>query len=184
MKPQSLKGVFTEILESKDKKSAFEIFINQDVSLKNINNNNPDDDCKLIRKEVYNKYIEAIKQYKDLVTNLNNVELFTLLRDLEIYISQARSILETNTKLSEVNQKRGGSETSYVVARAPFYIPENVKAEIRVYLGKKEELGKKMEDLSEDTVFMDNAEKQLVMAMNEILTNSIIDIDLSKTNKI
>ena len=90
----------------------------------------------------------------------------------ETKIIQARCILSTETKLTMINQKRGGSETSYVVARAPFYNPNNVKAEIRVYLGKSEEIGDDLDKLANNSKFMNNAEKLIVNAMIKIMENN------------
>jgi hypothetical protein len=91
------------------------------------------------------------------------------MRLLETKMIQTRCIIDTVVKLGMINQKRGGSETSYIIARAPFYNPENVKAEIRVYLGKTEEIGRSLEELSRDQKFMDDAEKQIVRAMKEVM---------------
>ena len=176
MKQRKIKGVINEILKSKDKRSSFEIFLNEEVSLANLNHSNPVDESMVIRKSVYKKYLVAIEAYKSILKDPANIALFNKMKNLETYISNSRSIIDTNIKLSEVNQNRGKSDISYIVARAPFYIPDNLKAEIRVYLGKKEEIGKEVDKLSKDQKFLDHAEVQIVHAMKEILDQ--IDIDL------
>ena len=105
------------------------------------------------------------------------------MRLLEILILQSRSILNTSVKLGLINQKRGGSETSYVIARSPFYNPDNVKAEIRVYLGKTSEINRPIEELSRDLLFMEEAERQIVKAMNEVVERTKEKIGIKKSVK-
>ena len=103
------------------------------------------------------------------------------MKELETLIVQSRSIIGTVTKLSMINQNRGGSETSYIIARAPFFNPDNVKAEIRVYLGKTEEIGRTIEDLSKDTKFMDEAERQIVNAMKDVMEKRKVEVAIKKS---
>lgn len=182
MKENIIKGVMTEILETKDKKSAFEVFLHgEDLNLSVLSDNSK---LGQIRNQVFTQYKNAKEVYKELTTDPKNIELFTKIRDLEVQISQARSILGSTVKLSMINQKRGGSETSYIIARASFYNPDNVKAEIRVYLGKTEEIGRSIEELSRDIKYMENAELQIVEAMNEVLVKNKVEIAIKKSVKI
>ncbi|NBQ47381.1 MAG: hypothetical protein EBU33_02860, partial [Sphingobacteriia bacterium] len=52
----------------------------------------------------------------------------------------------------------------------PFFAPDNVKNEIRVYMGTIEELGKSVEELRKDSKFLDSCEKAVIHAMRERLS--------------
>jgi hypothetical protein len=167
MKENQIKGVMTELVEKKDRKSAFEVLLaTEDISMLVVNEKSSTGSLRLT---INNILIDAKQKYARILKTKEVVDLFNQMADLETTIIQARCTLATKVKLTLVNQKRGGSETSYVVARAPFYNPDNVKAEIRVYLGKTEELGIDLAKLSNDTRFMNNAEKLIVKAMVEVM---------------
>ena len=179
MKKNQLKGIFTDLIETSTRKSAFTTFIetediSSDVTLEN-------SEIGHIRKRVYKELQKLKEEYIDLIKDPKVQELFARLEKLETAIVQHRSILATDVKLTLLNQKRGGSETSYVVARAPFYNPNNVKAEIRAYLGKTEDLGTDLVKLSNDPEFMRMAELELVSSMEECMI--IIDT-LPKAKKL
>ncbi len=179
MKENIIKGIMTEILETKDKKSAFEVFLEGE----NINLGLLAGGGKLeqIRNEAYTKYVNAKMEYRSIVENPEHIKMFNRMKELETLIVQSRSLIGTTIKLSMINQKRGGSETSYIIARAPFFNPENVKAEIRVYLGKTEEIGRSIEELSNDSKFMEEAEIQIVNAMKEVMEKSRVEVAIKKS---
>lgn len=165
MKKNQLKGIFTELNETSTRKSAFTAFLEtEDISSDFAVDNS---EIGLIRKRVYKELQQLKAEYIDLIGDPNVKELFSRLEKLETAIVQHRSALATEVKLTMLNQKRGGSETSYVVARAPFYNPNNVKAEIRAYLGKAEDLGSDLDKLSNDREFMKKAELVLVKSMTD-----------------
>ena len=172
----------TEILETKGKKSAFKVFLEGDnIDLKLLSGGG---EIEQIRNQVFTKYLNAKSEYKSIVDNKDNITLFNRMKELETLIVQSRSIINTVTKLSMINQNRGGSETSYIIARAPFFNPDNVKAEIRVYLGKTEEIGRSIEELSKDHKFMDDAERQIVNAMKEVMEKSKVEVAIKKSESV
>lgn len=179
MKKNQLKGIFTELNETSTRKSAFTAFIetediSSDVTLEK-------SEIGLIRKRVYGQLQNLKAEYIDLIKDPKVKELFARLEKLETAIVQHRSVLATEVKLTLLNQKRGGSETSYVVARAPFYNPNNVKAEIRAYLGKAEDLGSDLVKLSNDPAFMKMAELELISSMEEYM---VIQETVPNKNKV
>jgi hypothetical protein len=177
-----IKGIMNELVESKFRKSIFEIFLSsENISMQAVNEKSVVGEK---RSSIYKQLIYAKAAYSSIINNPANKELFNTMADLETVIVQARCLLASEVKLTFVNQKRGGSETSYVVARASFYNPENVKAEIRVYLGKTEEIGSDLIKLSKNTKFMDNAEKQIVLAMYEVMEKQSIVERIKKSSKI
>lgn len=172
----------TDILETKDRKSAFDVFLEgENIELRLLSGGG---EVEQIRNQVYKNYLAAKIEYKNIINNPENNKLFNRMKELETFIVQSRSIISSPTKLSMINQKRGGSETSYIIARASFYNPDNIKAEIRVYLGKTEEIGRSVEELSKDTRFMDDAEKQLVKAMKEVMDKNQIQVGIKKSVKV
>jgi len=179
MKENIIKGIMTDILETKGKKSAFEVFLEgENINLKLLSGSG---EVEQIRNQVFNKYLNAKNEYQSIIDNKDNINLFNRMKELETLIVQSRSIIGTVTKLSMINQNRGGSETSYIIARAPFFNPDNVKAEIRVYLGKTEEIGRTIEDLSKDTKFMDEAERQIVNAMKDVMEKRKVEVAIKKS---
>ncbi len=167
MKKNQLKGIFTELVETSTRKSAFTTFIeNEDIS---IDVTLEKTEIGLKRKKIFEELQKLKADYVDIIEDLRSIQIFARLARLETAIVQHRSMLDTEVKLTLLNQKRGGSETSYVVARAPFYNPNNVKAEIRAYLGKAEDLGNDLVKLSNDPEFMKMAELELVSSMEEYM---------------
>ena len=182
MKENIIKGIMTDILETKDRKSAFDVFLEgENINLKLLSGGG---EVEQIRNQALTNYLAAKNEYKNIINNPENNKLFSRMKELETLIVQSRSIISSPTKLSMINQKRGGSETSYIIARASFYNPDNVKAEIRVYLGKTEEIGRSVEELSRDTRFMDDAEKQIVKAMKEVMEKNQVQVGVKKSVKI
>ena len=182
MKENIIKGIMTDILETKDRKSAFDVFLEgENINLKLLSGGG---EVEQIRNQAFTNYLAAKTEYKNIVNNPDNNKLFNRMKELETLIVQSRSIISSPTKLSMINQKRGGSETSYIIARASFYNPDNVKAEIRVYLGKTEEIGRSVEELSRETRFMDDAEKQIVKAMKEVMEKNQVQVGIKKSVKI
>lgn len=182
MKENIIKGIMTDILETKDRKSAFDVFLEgENINLKSLSGGG---EVEQIRNQVYTNYLSAKNEYKNIINNPGNIQLFNKMKELETLIVQSRSIISSPTKLSMINQKRGGSETSYIIARASFYNPDNIKAEIRVYLGKTEEIGRSVEELSRDTRFMDDAEKQIVKAMKEVMEKNQVQVGIKKSVKV
>ena len=172
----------TDILETKDRKSAFDVFLEGDnINLKSLSGGG---EVEQIRNQVFTNYLSAKNEYKNIINNPGNIQLFNKMKELETLIVQSRSIISSPTKLSMINQKRGGSETSYIIARASFYNPDNIKAEIRVYLGKTDEIGRSVEELSRDTKFMGDAEKQIVKAMKEVMEKNQVQVGIKKSIKV
>lgn len=167
MKKNQLKGIFTELIETSTRKSAFTSFIetediSSDVTLEK-------SEIGHTRKKIFEELQKLKADYVAIIEDSKTKQIFARLARLETAIVQHRSMLDTEVKLTLLNQKRGGSETSYVVARAPFYNPNNVKAEIRTYLGKAEDLGSDLVLLSNDKEFMKSAELELVSSMKEYM---------------
>lgn len=167
MKKNQLKGIFTELNETSTRKSAFTAFIEtEDIS---IDVTLEKSEIGLRRKQIFEELQKLKADYVKIIDDYKVKQIFARLARLETAIVQHRSMLDTEVKLTLLNQKRGRSETSYVVARAPFYNPNNVKAEIRAYIGKAEDIGIDLVKLSNDPEFMKMAELALVSAMESYM---------------
>ncbi|MBN8837675.1 MAG: hypothetical protein J0I09_10465 [Sphingobacteriia bacterium] len=179
MKENQIKGVIVEIVETKDRKSAFDIFTDsENIDMRVMMG---ESEIALMRNQIFSSYLKAREDYKKIIKDPKVKELLARMSELETEIIQGRCALATVTKLGMINQKRGGSETSYIIARAPFYNPDNVKAEIRVYLGKASEIGRPIEELSRDSKFMDEAERQIVKAMKEVMDKRRVPAGVKKS---
>jgi len=166
-----LKGVISDLVEKKDKKSAFDIFLSE-PPFNNIEEIDPSDLSKFQKKAMI-LFSDSIGQYKALLEKYNHV--FENMADYEKKMIQLRNILFPVVKLTLVKQQRGNEEVQYVVARAPFYNPNIKKPEIRVYLGKSEDFDADIENLSKDKAFMKKAEEQIVHAMFLLMTSDDIE---------
>lgn len=175
MKKNLTKGVITELLETDKKKSSFSVFRESLKKFQGIQYNGNDTTSE-IRYEVLNDYKKSCSEYENLLSDPEVVRILNKFRQLENLIIQSENILNTNVKLGMVNQKRGGSETSYIIGRCFFYNPENVKDEIRVYIGKTEEIGRSLEELSSDAEFMKKTEELLVISMKEIFDRQRVEV--------
>lgn len=162
-----LKGVISDLVEKKDKKSAFDIFLSE-PPFKNLEELDPSDLSKYQKKAII-LFKDAIEQYKIILEKYNHI--FENMADYEKNMIQLRNILFPVVKLTLVKQQRGHEEVQYIVARAPFYNPNIKKPEIRVYLGKSDELGSDLESLSKDAEFMKKAKDQIVHAMFLLMTS-------------
>lgn len=167
MKKNQIKGIFTELIETSTRKSAFTTFIKTEDISSNVTLEKSEIGFK--RKRIFEELQKLKADYVNIIEDTKTKQIFARLARLETAIVQYRSMLDTPVKLTLLNQKRGGSETSYVVARAPFFNPNNVKAEIRAYLGKAEDLGNDLVKLSNDPEFMRMAELALVSSMEEYM---------------
>lgn len=167
MKKNLTKGVITELLETDKKKSSFSVF-RESLEKFVPSDYNDNSTINMIRSDVILDYQKSCQEYENLLSDPEVVRMMNKFRQLENLIIQSENILNTNVKLGVVNQKRGGSETSYIIGRCFFYNPENVKDEIRVYIGKTEEIGRSLEELSSDAEFMKKTEELLVISMKEI----------------
>jgi hypothetical protein len=79
MKENIIKGIMTEILETKDKKSAFEVFLEGE----NINLSLLAGGRKLeqIRNEAYTKYVNAKMEYRSIVENTEHIKMFNRMKE-------------------------------------------------------------------------------------------------------
>ena len=71
----------TDILETKDRKSAFDVFLEgENINLKSLSGGGEVDQ---IRNQVFTNYLAAKNEYKNIIKNPGNIELFNRMKELE-----------------------------------------------------------------------------------------------------
>jgi hypothetical protein len=171
----NLRSVFAELLETRQRKSLFDVFA-ADTRLAVPSSINPKDDNYDVKLGISTLINQLTDEYAGLTRDEDFLTILRRLGDLEIALLMARSILATSISIGEMKLKRGNSDRSYAFARAAFYSPDNVKNEIRVYLGSIDEIGKTLEELRRDPRFLDLCESTIVKEMNAQLQKQLVKL--------
>jgi hypothetical protein len=163
----NLKSVFSNIVETRERKALYDIFISDGIAT------TIDAEKNKIPLDLKNNFKDWMDEFDSIVHDRDFNSTLQRLRNLEVAILMYRSLVSPSISIGEMKLNRGGSEKSYAFVRAPFFAPDNVKNEIRVYMGTMEELGKKIEDLRRDPRFLDKCEQEVVDAMKMRLDEHI-----------
>lgn len=192
---KNIRNVIGELLDSEDfNKNLLEILKkNSTIDYEGILSTMPNE----LEKE-YRKSPDAISNgsymiYKNLGINQaysnfvakvldNNGEFLSemrLYKYMETIIINTQFLLNLNLKISFLKQKKGLSSRTYLIAKAPFYYPDAVRQEARVYVRKKgTELyeitdGENIEDYQSNSEIMDQAREQLISNMHKSIIKTI-----------
>jgi hypothetical protein len=133
------------------------------------------------------------KSYSLLVEKLlsNNGEFITemrLYKYLEAVIINTQFLLNLTFKISFLTQKKGLSKRTYLIAKAPFYFPDAVRQEARVYVRKNAlelyeiEDGEKIEDYQSNSEIMNQAREQLITNMDSAIRKTLLEFHDLKDN--
>jgi len=158
----NLKSVFANVTETRERKALFDVFITDSVT-------SATEGDTPIAAEYGGAFEKWIGEYENIVHQYGFLETLNRLRNLEVAILMYRSMVSPSISVGEMKLNRHGSEKSYAFVRSPFFAPDNVKNEIRVYMGTIEELGKSVDELRKDPKFLDSCEKAVIHAMKERL---------------
>lgn len=159
-----LKGIFTDLVYDKNGVSKFHQFLWRGSRIK-LNSIKINSNLGKLRRELHGTLMESCLEYEKLIEDHQSKLLFNKLAELETRIIQLRCTIDIKEiKFSKGFQKKGVSETEFLIARAPFYIPNQVRSEIRVYIGKIHELGD-VEKKLKDADFLNKVEEMVVQAM-------------------
>lgn len=131
--------------------------------------------------------------YSNFVEKLlsNNGEFITemrLYKYLETIIINTQFLLNLNFKISFLTQKKGLSKRTYLIAKAPFYFPDAVRQEARVYVRKNAlelyeiEDGEKIEDYQSNSEIMNQAREQLIINMDSAIRKTLLEFHDLKDN--
>ena len=114
-----------------------------------------------------------LKEYKEITEKINND--LNQLSLLERIILQKRAKNSMDIKLSILRE--------YIYARTPFYRDDKSTKDIRVIVDKTEFSGEDTDKLMGTNDFMDKAKTKLWSAMDEEISNSIIEYEKFKLNQ-
>lgn len=168
----NLRSVFTNIAEARERRAYYDVFLKD--SLKIVEEVKSSKDKLWIEREpLLEGYEEWLKEYDSMVHDSKFEIYLQRLRNLEIAILMYRSLAFPTISIGEMKMNRGNSEKSYAFARAPFYAPDNIKNEIRVYMGSMDDYKKTIDELKFDTKFLDRCEIELKKAMEQKLDEQI-----------
>ena len=123
--------------------------------------------------EFFSKRLKEAKLfYKELYSNEEFVNFLDDIAAVETLMLQYRSLygIKSNLKLGTLKRTKDGVEKNYIVARCPFYNPNTVKTEIKVYLGTTDKECRSIEDLSQDPKFILKACDEVFKGMKAIIS--------------
>jgi len=155
----NLKSVFANIVETRERKALYDIFIADGIA------SAVDAERNKLPHDLRDKFNAWMEEFDTIVHERGFDSTLKRLRNLEVAILMYRSIASPTISIGEMKLNRSGSEKSYAFVRAPFFAPDNVKNEIRVYMGTLDELNKSIDELKKDTTFLDRCEQEVVKAM-------------------
>lgn len=164
----NLKSVFANIAETRERRSSYDVFLNDSLKVvdevKSSNIQSWGDS-----KQLLSVFEDWLGEYDTIVNDSKFKNYLLRLRDLEIAILMYRSLALPTVSIGEMKLNRGNSEKSYAFSRAPFYAPDNIKNEIRVYMGSMAEYTKTIDQLKMDSEFLKKCEIELKKAMMQKL---------------
>jgi hypothetical protein len=168
----NLRSVFTNIAEARERRAYYDVFLMDSLMIVEEVKSSKDKSW-IDREQLLEGYEKWLKEYESMVHDSKFEIYLQRLRNLEIAILMYRSLAFPTISIGEMKMNRGNSEKSYVFARAPFYAPDNIKNEIRVYMGSMDDYKKTIEELKFDTRFLDRCEIELKKAMEQKLDEQI-----------
>ncbi len=167
-----LKGVLLEVVGTKTAGNtglqSFNAFLEADKEIVDKN----DFGFQMRGFEFYSKKLKEAKSvYKELYSNEVFVDFLDDIAAIETLILQYRSLygIQSNLKLGTLKRTKDGVQKNYIVARCPFYNPNTVKTEIKVYLGTTDKESRSIEELSKDPKFILKACDEVFKGMKAII---------------
>lgn len=145
---KATEGVFTELVETTERKCPFQIFIEK---------NRAKTSSESLEKYLgaYSKIVEKIKR---------DVERMAALEEIIIQMRAKENL--TNIKLSYVRE--------YIYVRCPFYRKGNIAKDIRVLVDKIENWTDKLDKIETNKEFMAKAKLKLSEAMEIEINKNIM----------
>lgn len=168
----NLRSVFTNIAEARQRRAYYDVFLKDSIKIiEDVKSSK--DESWIDREQLLGIYEEWLREYESIVHDSKFESILQRLRNLEIAILMYRSLAFPTISVGEMKMNRGNSEKSYAFARAPFYAPDNIKNEIRVYMGSMDDYKKTIDELKSDSKFLDKCEIELKRAMEQKLDEQI-----------
>jgi hypothetical protein len=154
------KGVFNEIVPSSVKRAGWETF-----------------GIEFQYKGSDGYLLKIQEMYQNLFNDKKFINLITKAALYEFALIQAKCYENLSITFGLVKQFRGGAEVEYVIARNPFIYKDKDRQELRVYLGRTDELGQPLEKLVNSPKFMQMAEQKVKEAMSEEMAKTKKELD-------
>ena len=155
----NLKSVFATIAETRERKALYDVFLSDSIQAIN------DGKSLFVSSEIQKECDNWLGEYDNIVHGNDFRNTLNRLKNLETAILMCRSLLNPRLTIGEMKLIRNGNEKSYAFVRAPFFAPENIKNEIRVYMGAMDELGHTLEELKTDSKFLDRCMQEVTNVM-------------------
>jgi hypothetical protein len=155
----NLKSVFASIAETRERKALYDVFLSDSIQAMN------DGKSLFVSSEILKEFENWLGEYDGIVHGNDFKNTLIRLKNLETAILMYRSLLDPRLTIGEMKLIRNGNEKSYAFVRAPFFAPENIKNEIRVYMGAMDELGHTLEELKADPKFLARCMQQITTIM-------------------
>lgn len=169
---QNLRGVFTNIAEARDRRAYYDVFLKDSIKvIEDIKSSK--DKLWVDQDQLLVGYEDWLNEYEKMVHDAKFELYLKRLRNLEIAILMYRSLVFPTISIGEMKMNRGNSEKSYAYARASFYAPDNIKNEIRVYMGSMDDYKQTIDQLKLDNKFLDKCEFELKKVMEQKLAEQI-----------
>jgi hypothetical protein len=167
-----LKGVLLEIVGTKTTGNTglqtFDKFIKEDETF-------IDENDFGFQERGFKHFGKKLKEAKEFYTELYRNEIFVDFIDdlaaIETLVLQYRSLygIKKNVKLGTLKRTSNGVEKTYILARCPFYNPNTIKTEIKVYLGTTDAESRSITELFQDEKYMLKAYDEVFKAMKTII---------------
>ena len=192
---KNIRNVIGELIASEDfNKTLLNVLKkNSEIEYENIYSPFPDvweKDIKKVKDSVpdssyhIHKNLSLNAVFSSLVEKIldNNGEFITELRlykHLETIIINTQFLVNLNFKIAFLTQKKGLSKRTYIIAKAPFYFPDAVRQEARVYVRKNAsdlyevEDGENIEKYEQNEELMTQAKEQLISSMNKSFSSKL-----------
>lgn len=137
---QMSKGVFSEITETRNAKSAMQVFVStHEQEVADLKLDYDGHNYKRRRdyhdKELLEEYSEEAKLYKEFISNPKFIEMINMLGELENRMIKSNAILNLEIKIRKQKQKVGSKEKEWLIAQTQFK-QEGLNQFERVYIGK------------------------------------------------
>ena len=155
----NLKSVFATIAETRERKALYDVFLSDSIQAMN------DRNSLFGSSELLKGCENWLVEYDGIVHGVDFKNTLSRLKNLETAILMYRSLVNPRLTIGEMKLVRNGNEKSYAFVRAPFFAPENIKNEIRVYMGAMDELGLTLEELKTDPKFLDRCKQEVTNVM-------------------
>jgi hypothetical protein len=146
-----LKPVIYDLLPDEERKGAWQSFLELSQHL---------------QKDAYARKVWG--EYKSLIDSKEFVEMVNKAAQLELTLVQLAQMNDPELTIGTIKQDRGSEVVEYVIVRSPFIEPGKKRKEVRVYLGRLDEMKKSLAQLRKDPKFIEMARQKVLDEMTKV----------------